>query len=126
MTDLVVANADQVAEILSWTYPIWNEGLTAEGYARWNVVQSKSAWGATILRSMALIDGGRVVASAKLYCLDVRVDNARMRVLGIGAVFTPESQRGRGRAVQLIDRMMADAERQGYKAAVLFSEIGAA
>lgn len=126
MTDLVVANDAQLAQILDWTYPIWNEGLTRDGYARWNAVQGKTKWGAQKLRRMALVENGEVVATAKWYDLDVRIGDAIVRTLGIGAVFTPEPQRGKGRAAELIDRMQREAEREGYGAAVLFSEIGAA
>ena len=47
-----------------------------------------------------------------------------IRVLGIGAVFTPPDLRGRGLATNLIDLMIADAARDGIHTALLFSEIG--
>jgi GNAT superfamily N-acetyltransferase len=125
MADMMIAGDAELARILDDTYPIWNEGLSRDGYARWNVVQSRSAWGAAHLRRMALVESGEILASAKWYDLEARLDGQPIRVLGIGAVFTPESQRGRGHAATLMNLMMADAERQGYQAAALFSEIGA-
>ncbi len=125
MSELITADAGQLARILESTYPIWNEGLSSESYARWNLVQSRTPWGAAHLKRVALVDGDTIHASAKWYDLEARLDGQTLRVLGIGAVFTPESERGRGRAPELIRRMLADAEREGYHAAVLFSEIGA-
>ncbi len=118
-------DAGMLNGIIASTYPIWNEGLSADSYARWNTVQSKTPWGAAHLRRVALVENGVVLASAKWYDIDTRFDGKPLRILGIGAVFTPESQRGRGRAPQLITEMMATAEREGYGAAVLFSEIDA-
>jgi len=120
-----VRDAGLLAGIVEATYPIWNEGLSADAYARWNTIQSKTPWGAAYVRRVALVENGEVLASAKWYDIDARFDGKPIRLLGIGAVFTPESQRGQGRAPQLITEMMATAEREGYGAAVLFSEIGA-
>ena len=57
-------------EILDATFPIWNEGLTRDGYARWNAAQMRTAWGKDHLHRFALLDDrGRWVASAKRYRL---------------------------------------------------------
>jgi len=114
-----------LARILEWTYPIWNEGLSFDGYVRWNTVQARTPWGGQHLCRVALVDGDTILASAKRYDLEARLDGQPLRVLGIGAVFTPESQRGDGHAPELMRRMMAEAASDGYQAAVLFTEIGA-
>jgi hypothetical protein len=110
MSELITADAGQLARILESTYPIWNEGLSFESYARWNLVQSRTPWGAAHLKRVALVDGDTIDASAKWYDLEARLDPSTrlparsgqagdtLRVLGIGAVFTPQSERGRGRA----------------------------
>lgn len=129
MAELITLNpathAAMLADVMTATYPIWNEGLSSDGYVRWNTVQSKTPWAAGHLRRVALVEGGVVLASAKWYDFEAQLDGQPLHVLGIGAVFTPESQRGQGRAPELIRQMMASAEREGYGAAVLFSEIGA-
>ena len=123
MAELISTDAGQLARILESTYPIWNEGLSFDGYSRWNLVQMRTTWGAAHLSRVALVNGDTILASAKRYDLDARQGRRMLRILGIGAVFTPESQRGRGHARELIRRMMADAAREGYHAALLFSEI---
>ena len=130
MPELQRADETLVERILNDTYPIWNEGLSFEGYRRWNDLQTRTAWGKQHLWRVALVESGEILASAKWYDLDCEFkgstfQDSKVRVLGIGAVFTPESQRGRGRATELIAKMMAQAEGEGYQAAMLFSEIGA-
>jgi GNAT superfamily N-acetyltransferase len=125
MPNLTRAGGPIAERILQETYPIWNEGLTFENYRRWNDLQMRTAWGKDHLWRMALVDGDEILASAKHYDLKCASDGATLRVLGIGAVFTPEAKRGRGYARQLIARMEEEAEREGYQAALLFSEIGA-
>lgn len=125
MPELQRADSLLVERITNDTYPIWNEGLSLEGYRRWNDLQTRTAWGKEHLWRVALVEGGEILASAKWHELDCQLNGQPCRVLGIGAVFTPESQRGRGRATALITTMMARAEAEGYQAALLFSEIGA-
>lgn len=125
MPELQRADSLLVERIVNDTYPIWNEGLSLEGYRRWNDLQTRTAWGKEHLWRVVLVEGGEILASAKWYELDCQLSGQPCRVLGIGAVFTPESQRGRGRATELIAKMMAKAEAEGYQAALLFSEIGA-
>ena len=110
--------------ILDDTYPIWGEGLSRRSYGAWNRAQMATDWGRHSLRRVALIDGKRVLASAKRYLFDARIAGAPGRVLGIGAVFTPPELRGRGAARQLIEEMMAAAAADGFSHALLFSEIG--
>lgn len=125
MPELQRADGPLVDRIIDDTYPIWNEGLSLDGYRRWNDLQTRTAWGKDHIRRVALVDAGEVQASAKWYELDCEFKGSPFKVLGIGAVFTPESQRGRGRAKELIAKMMERAETEGYQAALLFSEIGA-
>lgn len=125
MSELIRADERQIDEILRATYPIWNEGLSLDGYRRWNALQMRTAWGAKHLWRVALTASGEVVASAKWYDLACELSGQPCRVLGIGAVFTPDAHRGQGHAKALVNEMMAKAESEGYQAAVLFSEIGA-
>ncbi|PYR94821.1 MAG: hypothetical protein DMF84_04115 [Acidobacteria bacterium] len=122
----IVPARDAVLEhILDETWRIWSDGLTRDGYARYNAAQMKTPWGRECLARVALVDGGRVLSSAKRYMLRARLDDREIRVLGIGAVFTPPALRSRGSAAALIERLIEDARSDGTDAALLFSEIGA-
>jgi len=123
---LVVAEGPLLERIFDNTYPTWNEGLTRGGYAQWNNAQLKTRWGSRHLQRFALLDdGGSLLASAKRYRIGIRLDGRDGWMAGIGAVFTPESQRGCGHATRLLQALL-DRERQnGAVMASLFSEIGA-
>jgi hypothetical protein len=120
---LVPAEGRILDEILSESHAIWSDGLTREAYAKYNAAQMRTPWGSRHLRRFALVDGANVLASAKRYTFTARVDGKDVRAVGIGAVFTPERQRGRGHARDIIDRLIADAAADGAAIAVLFSEI---
>jgi GNAT superfamily N-acetyltransferase len=122
----VVPARDAILEhILDETWRIWSDGLTREAYARYNDAQMKTSWGRQFLDRVALVDGGRVLSTAKRYALRARLDGRSIRMLGIGAVFTPPALRSRGSAAALIEKMLDEARREGVDCALLFSEIGA-
>lgn len=135
MAELVRAGGPLVEQIINASYPIWNEGLSLDDYRRWNDLQTRTAWGKEHIWRVALVEGGEYLASAKWYDLECEFKGSRfqgstfegsnVRVLGIGAVFTPGHQRGHGHARKLIELMMEQAAREGYHVALLFSEIGA-
>ena len=125
--ELVIADEPLRARILDQTFPIWNEGLSREAYGRWNETQLRTEWGRAHLNRLALLDdAGALLASLKRYRFDVRVHGRVGTMCGIGAVFTPPDQRGRGYASRIIEMLLAREQRDGVLMATLFSEIGTA
>ena len=123
---LVVAEGALLDRIFDNTCPIWNEGLTRAAYGQWNLAQLKTAWGSRHLQRFALLDEqGKLLASAKRYRHDIRLDGREGWMAGIGAVFTPVESRGRGHASRLIEMLVARERAAGALLAGLFSEIGA-
>ena len=110
-------------QIYDETWPIWGEGLSREGYERYNRAQLAVPWSKTHLERVALMEGDTLLASAKRYGLTLRMDGVDTPGLGIGAVFTPPALRGRGHAAALIEAMIAAASAEGARCALLFSEI---
>src|SRR5207248_6589747 len=98
--------------ILDATYGIWNDGLSPAAYARWWDAQLRTTWGRRSLRRFALVDGDRVLASAKQYGLSAIVDGVARQIAGIGAVFTQPDARGQGHARALIAAMLGQAARE--------------
>ena len=122
---IVPAEGALLERILDVTFPIWHEGLTRAGYAQWNAAQLRTPWGRDHLQRLALVsDDGALLASAKRYRFDIRLDGEDARMCGIGAVVTPPELRGRGYARQLIDRLVEHERQAGSSLASLFSEIG--
>ena len=123
----IVPAEDEILErILDATFVIWNEGLSRAAYGQWNRAQLRTAWGRRHLQRFASIDDrGQVLATAKQYRFDVRIGEREGWMCGIGAVFTPPEQRGRGYASALVEELVVGAQRDGALLASLFSEIGA-
>jgi predicted N-acetyltransferase YhbS len=121
---LCVAEGETLEHILDETFPTWGDGLSRDAYARFNAGQMKTRWGATRLQRLALVEDGRLLCTAKRYELAGWLERRRVRLLGIGAVFTPAALRRRGLAREMIDRMLAAAREDGIELALLFSEIG--
>ncbi len=123
---VVVAEGPLLDQIISLTYDIWNEGLTERGYSQWNAAQLRTPWGRAHLQRLALVDdASRLLATAKRYRYRVRLDGRVGWMSGIGAVFTPPLQRGKGYASQLIEQLLEMERSEGALLAGLFSEIGA-
>ena len=123
---VVPATGTVLDQVLNDTFPLWNDGLSRENYAKQWAAQLKTPWGQPHLDRVALVDGPHVMASAKRYDLSLRIDGRIRRALGIGAVFTAPAHRGRGCARELLMRMLDTAVTDGQEFALLFSEISPA
>ena len=123
---LVPASSVVLEQILRDTYPVWGEGLSFQAFGRYDSGLRRTAWGRTHRERVVLLDGHRVLASAKRFDLAARVDGRIRRVLGIGAIFTPRELRGRGAASALVAHLVDAANTEGHEFALLFSEIGPA
>src|SRR5581483_9940476 len=123
--EIVAAEGPILDQILSATYDLWHEGLSRKAYTTYYTGQRKTPWGARHLHRWALIDGGAVLASAKVYDLEATLDERPVRVFGIGGVFTQPTHRGRGYARLLLERLIERGASDGFDLALLFSEMGA-
>jgi predicted N-acetyltransferase YhbS len=123
---MVPAEGALLDRILDHTFQLWHEGLSRPAYGRWNSAQLRTPWAQAHLRRVASVDdSGQLLATAKQYRLDVRMNGRDGWMCGIGAVFTPPDLRGRGYASALVESLVAGAKAEGALAACLFSEIGA-
>ena len=101
-------------------------GSRRQAYGQYNAAQLRTPWGRTHLARVAMVEDGRLLASAKRYRFSVRLDGREVLAVGIGAVFTPQAERGRGHAARLIEQLCDEARADGCALAMLFSEIGSA
>lgn len=123
MPVLTVAEGPTLDRIYDETWTIWSDGLARAEYERFNRAQMLTPWGKTHLTRMAWVDGDELLASAKRYRLTLSLAGEAVPCLGIGAVFTPPSMRGRRHAAALIEAMIEEAAREGARYAFLYSEI---
>ncbi|MBA3269120.1 MAG: GNAT family N-acetyltransferase [Acidobacteria bacterium] len=126
MAELVPATGAHLLQIQHESFAIWNDGLDFPQYGRFWEAQRRTAWGGSHLDRVALVEDGTVTSSAKRYDLSARVEGRIRRLLGIGAVFTSPSRRGRGGARRLLEAILEEAVTEGYEYAMLFSEIDTA
>lgn len=124
---IVPAEGALLAQIYDLTYPIWHEGLARDAYARWNSAQTRTPWAHEHLQRFALVDDrGELLASAKRYRYDARVNGRTGWVCGLGAVFTPPDRRGLGHAAALVEQLLEREQADGAIGVALFTEIGPA
>jgi predicted N-acetyltransferase YhbS len=112
-----------VEPILDATFDIWHEGLSRPAYSKYWATQVTTPWGRAHLTRYALESCGDIAASAKLYEFDAILDAQRIRIAGIGAVFTMPAHRGRGAGREVVERLVQLGAERGADAALLFSEI---
>jgi hypothetical protein len=99
------------------------EGLSHEAYAKFDAAQTKTAWGRRHRRRFALVDGAAVIASATQYDLAAVFEQQPVRVCGIGAILTPPAHRTRAAAMELVERLLDEAARNGATMALRFSDV---
>lgn len=114
---------ERVAEVAAQHHSLWGTGRTVDEHAAHNLAQLDRA-GPMILRYVGLEDDhGTIVASLKRYGLIMKGPFGEARALGIGAVFTRPSHRGKGVIAELLQRVMDEARDHGDGAALLYSDI---
>ena len=106
--------------------PIWGGGLDEPRFQLFQRRLADSGEARGRYRLLGWFDGPRLLSALKAYDLAGLFRGARLRLLGIGAVFTPPEQRRQGHAAALLRAVLDEYRLSGAHAAVLFSDIDAA
>jgi predicted N-acetyltransferase YhbS len=115
--------AEYVRDVLPQSAAIWAGDRNFAEYAAEFGAITASGFGRRRFRTLGLSLDGDIVTSCKRYQRELRCGERTFRAAGIGAVFTPESARGRGYATAFLGALL-DAERAGGTDFVyLFSDI---
>jgi GNAT acetyltransferase-like protein len=118
-----LSTAEYVRDVLPHSASIWDGGLSFADYAAEFGAVSASGFGRRRFRTLGLSLDGELVTSCKRYQRELRCGERTFRAAGIGAVFTPEAERGRGYATAFLGALL-DAERaNGTDFVYLFSDI---
>jgi GNAT superfamily N-acetyltransferase len=104
--------------------PIWGGGLNPERFVAFQRRLADSREAGERYRLLGLFDGERLVSAMKAYDLRGSYAGKSLRLLGIGAVYTPPALRRRGHARRMLELAIAAHRERGFDAAVLFSDIG--
>jgi GNAT superfamily N-acetyltransferase len=111
--------------VLPHTFALWSQGRSMDAYVAQTTALANSRYGRKHFRTFALSGGGEEVllSTFKRYEREARIGAIKLRGIGIGAVFTPEEQRGHGYASAMLGMALDDARRSGFDFAYLFSDI---
>lgn len=110
-------------DVLPHSASMWAGERNFADYAADFGAVSASGFGRRRFRTLGLSLDGELVTSCKRYQRELRCGERTFRAAGIGAVFTPEAQRGRGYATAFLGALL-DAERaSGTDLVYLFSDI---
>ena len=111
-------------QVLPHTYALWAHGRPWEAYVAQTAALAETPYGRKSYRTFALTNGETPLLSTfKRYERDARAGSNALRGVGIGAVFTPEEQRGHGYASAMLGIALDDARTKGFDFAYLFSDI---
>jgi GNAT superfamily N-acetyltransferase len=106
-------------------HPIWGGGLSEERFHLFQARLADAPEARDRYRLLGWFSGGRLASGMKAYDLKGTSAGRPLRLLGVGAVFTPPELRRRGHAAAMLRAVMDEWASQGAHAAVLFSDIGA-
>jgi len=107
-------------------HPIWGGGLSEDRFVAFQRRLAEAGEAGDRHRLIGLFDGTRLLAAMKAYDLLGSCAANPLRILGIGAVFTPPPLRRRGHARRMLELAIAEYAAHGAQAAILFSDIGTA
>jgi len=110
-------------EILPQTAALWANGRSFDAYVAQTLELARTAYGKRHYETLGLRVNGKVVSSFKRYQRMARLGAQPLAAIGIGAVYTPASQRGRGYASAMLAMALDSARAQKFDFAYLFSDI---
>ena len=115
--------SEERADYFRGIQPIWGGGLDEERVQLFQRRLADSPEAQGRYRLLGWFRRGRLVSAMKAYQLGGACAGRPLRILGIGAVFTPPELRRRGHAAAMLHAAMEEARARGAAAAVLFSDI---
>jgi len=104
--------------------PIWGGGLSEDRFQLFQRQLADAPEARERYRLLGWFVQGRMAAGMKAYDLRGACGGRPLRLLGVGAVFTPPELRRRGHAAAMLRAAMEAHAAAGATAAVLFSDIG--
>ena len=118
-----IALDEYVEDVLPHSAGLWAEGRSFERYTRDLRELASSGYGRRRFRLLGVRVDGTIVSSCKRYERELRCEGRMMRTIGIGAVFTRETHRGRGLATAMLASLLDTEQKSGTDYAFLFCNI---
>jgi hypothetical protein len=109
---LVVAEGALLEQAIHSTFSA-DSGLNADAYRQRERAQSRTAWGRSSRRRLALLAGSRLIASAVQHDLRAVYQGEPIRVCGLGSVIGVSAARADDRLRQLVERIVERSRGEG-------------
>lgn len=119
-------SSEERATYFRGVQPIWGGGLDQARFELFQRRLSDAPEAVGRFRLLGWFDRGKLVSGMKAYDLYGSCAGKPLRLLGIGAVFTPPELRRKGYAAAMLQAAMDQYRERGAQAAILFSDIDAA
>ncbi|HEY9712794.1 MAG TPA: GNAT family N-acetyltransferase, partial [Chroococcales cyanobacterium] len=117
------ADWSDILTVLRETYYIWSPGLSRELYQHYIWRQLSHPWARRNFRFMVLKYDHRVVASCKLYRLQMTSRGKIFDFTGVGSVYTQERFRNNGFATRLVNAVLDLSLSENRDGLILYSDI---
>lgn len=114
---------EYVEDVLPHSAGLWAGGRSFDRYMRDLRDLAASGYGRRRFRLLGVREAGTIVTSCKRYERELRCEGRIMRTIGIGAVFTRETHRGRGLATAMLASLLDTEQKHGTDYAFLFCDI---
>jgi len=115
---------EQRAAYFRGIQPLWGGGLPVDRFQAFQHRLADAPEAKDRYRLLGWFPEERLTSAMKAYQLRAAFAGKKLRILGIGAVFTPPELRRRGYAAAMLRAVMRESASAGVHAAVLFSDIG--
>jgi len=114
---------DERTTYLRGIHPIWGGLLDETRFLAFQRRLADAPEARGRYRMLGWFDGSRLLSAFKQYDLQGMAGTKPLRIVGIGAVFTPPALRRQGHAFAMLETAIEEARKSGVDGALLFSDI---
>jgi predicted acetyltransferase len=120
---IALADWSDILTVLHESYQIWSPGLRKDQYQEYIWRQINHPWARRNYKFFVLKHNSRVVASCKLYTVNLAWRGKHYLFGGIGAIYTLKDCRGNGYGSEIVKNVVDYCFNNEYDGNILFSDI---
>jgi hypothetical protein len=120
MPTVVPADGALLQRLVAATPLVAHCGLSRDAFMKFDAAQAKTAWAVKHRRRFVLVEGNDVLASAERYDLAGVLDQQPVTICGLATVFSIDHDDATNHGVDLVERLLEAATRDGADLALLF------
>ncbi|HEY9730675.1 MAG TPA: GNAT family N-acetyltransferase [Drouetiella sp.] len=120
---IALADWSDILTVLRESYQIWSPGLRKDEYQEYIWRQINHPWARRNYKFFVLKHSSRIVASCKLYTVQLAYRGKCYQFGGIGAIYTLKAHRGNGYGSEIVKDAVDYCFNNEYDGCILFSDI---